>query len=575
MDVHLIKKCMAQMVILAGPGVLMSTFLIGLALKLLFPYNWSWKISLLLGGLLSATDPVAVLATLKELGATKKLSTIIEGESIMNDGMGMVVYTLFFRMVTGSSFSWGSVIMFLATASLGAVGMGIAFGLVSYLWLGFVFKDPVIEITMTLSVSYLAYFMSQEVADISGVLTVMAFGMFFAAVARTAFDSETHEILRNLWEMVAYIANTLIFILCGAIIAEGILTGDNILKHEENYWGYLILLYVVVQLSRGIVVGLFYPFLSYFGYGLDWKEAIVLMWSGLRGPVALSLALSVKQSSDTSAYINQETGTLFVVFTGGIVFLTLIVNGSTTQFVLQMLKMDKMSAAKRRILDYTKYEIMRKSLEAFSDLMDDEELGSVDWHSVKNYITCLNDEKEGECENDNIVDHMDLSESDIQIRIRFLNGVQDAYCVMLKEGEKLESACYISAAFLRAHKIARQQLHDFIGDSENGLALKVINESETEGEEAKKFLEDVRITFPQVLGVLKTRQMTYSVLNHLNEYVEDLDKSGLLEKADLAHLHDSIQSDLKKLVRNPCLFKIPKAYEHANPSFGSPSIHIA
>lgn len=273
--------------------------------------------------------------------------------------------------------------------------------------------------------------------------------------------------------------------------------------------------------------------------------------------------------------------------------------------------------------------MMRKSLEAFSDLMDDEELGFVDWHSVKNYITCLNDEKEGEHD-------MYLSESDIQIRIRFLNGVQDAYCVMLKEGritqftskilmqsvyealdvvssdskplcdwiglkdyvhfpnyckfpwklvtyftgEKLESACYISAAFLRAHKIARQQLHDFIGDSENGLALKVINESETEGEEAKKFLEDVRITFPQVLGVLKTRQMTYSVLNHLNEYVEDLDKCGLLEKEDLVHLHDSIQSDLKKLARNPCLFKIPKAHEHeydptnANPSFGSPSIHV-
>jgi NhaP-type Na+/H+ or K+/H+ antiporter len=107
---------MAQMVLLAGPGVLLSTFLLGSAVKvrasrnddtffffeggndilsqcfltgvpqLTFPYNWSWKISLLLGGLLSATDPVAVVALLKELGASKKLSTIIEGESLMNDG---------------------------------------------------------------------------------------------------------------------------------------------------------------------------------------------------------------------------------------------------------------------------------------------------------------------------------------------------------------------------------------------------------------------------------------------------------------------------------------------------------
>ncbi|KAL7598716.1 hypothetical protein Lser_V15G22190 [Lactuca serriola] len=631
MEVHQIKKCMTQMMILAGPGVLISTFILGAALKLIFPYNWSWKTSLLLGGLLSATDPVAVVALLKELGASKKLSTIIEGESLMNDGTAIVVYTLFFRMVTGSTFSWGSVIKFLATVSLGAVGMGIAFGLVSYLWLGFIFNDTVIEITLTLAVSYLAYFASQEGADISGVLTVMTLGMFYAAVARTAFKGEGQQSLHHFWEMVAYIANTLIFILSGVVIAEGILGGDSILKHEKSAWGYLILLYVFLQISRGIVVASLYPFLRYFGYGLDWKEGVVLVWSGLRGAVALSLSLSVKQSSDTSTYINRETGVLFVFFTGGIVFLTLIINGSTTQFVLRMLEMDKLSAAKKRILDYTKYEMMNKALEAFGDLVDDEELGPADWPTVKKYITCLH-EAEGErihphttSQNDTDVHHMHLSD----IRIRFLNGVQAAYWGMLEEGrinqftanilmqsvdealdlvsseplcdwnglksnvhfpnyykflqtstfprklvtyftvERLESACYISAAFLRAHRIARQQLHDFIGDSE--IALAVINESETEGEEAKKFLEDVRITFPQVLRVLKTRQVTYSVLNHLIEYVQDLEKSGLLEEKELVHLHDAVQTDLKKLLRNPPLVKIPKPHDliSANPLLGA------
>ncbi|KAL4579158.1 hypothetical protein LXL04_015295 [Taraxacum kok-saghyz] len=227
MDVHLIKKCMAQMILLAGPGILISTFILGSALKLIFPYNWSWITSLLLRGLLSATDPVAVLASLKELGASKKLTTLIEGESLMNDGLGIVLYTLFFRMLTGSSFSYGSVIKFLATVSLGAVGMGITFGLVSYLWLGFVFNNRVIEITMTLSMSYLSYFtisvdcnvgpkhvllqfwslfefISQEGADISGVLTVMTLGMFYAAVGRTAFNSEGQESLHHFWYFVAF-----------------------------------------------------------------------------------------------------------------------------------------------------------------------------------------------------------------------------------------------------------------------------------------------------------------------------------------------------------------------------------
>ncbi|GJW06371.1 sodium/hydrogen exchanger 8 isoform X2, partial [Tanacetum coccineum] len=375
------EKCMAQMVILAGPGVLISTFIAGTALKLTFPYNWSWTTSLLLGGLLSATDPVAVVGLLKELGSNKKLSTLVEGESLMNDGVAIVVYTLFFRMITGSNFSWRTVIYFLATASLGAVGVGIAFGLVSYLWLGFIFNDTMIEVAMTLCVSYLAYFTSQEVAEISGVLTVTALGMFYALVARTAFSGEGQQSMHHFWEMVSYITNTLIFILSGVLISEGILGGGNILQQE--------------------------------------------------GKADSSSFLFFQQSSDASRYITQETGTLvlnlailyldiFVFFTCGIVFLTLIVNGSTSSFVLQMLDMDKLSADKGRLMDFTNYEMMSKALEVFGDLVDDEELGPADWPTVKKYTRCLRD-AEGECIHPDTasenVERMHLSD----IRIRFLH----------------------------------------------------------------------------------------------------------------------------------------------------------
>ncbi|OMO72604.1 hypothetical protein COLO4_27555 [Corchorus olitorius] len=620
MEVHQIKRCIAQMLLLAGPGVLVSTFCLGSVLKLLFPYNWNWTTSLLLGGLLSATDPVAVVALLKELGASKKLSTIIEGESLMNDGTAIVVYQLFYRMVLGQSFTWDAIIEFLAKVSLGAVGLGIAFGIVSVLWLGFIFNDTVIEIALTLAVSYIAYFTAQEGVDVSGVLAVMTLGMFYAAFAKTAFKGDGQQSLHHFWEMVAYIANTLIFILSGVVIAEGVLGNDKIFENNGNSWGYLILLYIFVQLSRCIVVGVLYPFLRYFGYGLDLKEAAILIWSGLRGAVALSLSLSVKHSSEGSSTLSSETGSLFVFFTGGIVFLTLIVNGSTTQFLLHFLDMDKLTATKKRILDYTKHEMLNKALEAFEDLGDDEELGPVDWPTVKRYIACLNNlegepvhpHTTSENENENNLDPTNLKD----IRIRLLNGVQSAYWGMLDEGritqstanllmqsvdeaidaasheplcdwkglksyvhfpnyykllqtsmfpqklityftvERLESACCVCAAFLRAHRIARQQLHDFIGDSD--IASIVINESEAEGEEARKFLEDVRITFPQVLRVVKTRQVTYSVLNHLIDYIKDLEKSGILEEKEMLHLHDAVETDLKRLLRNPPLVKIPK-----------------
>ncbi|XP_059445682.1 sodium/hydrogen exchanger 8 isoform X1 [Corylus avellana] len=630
MEVHQIKRCMVQMILLAGPGVLISTFCLGSALKFTFPYNWSWKTSLLLGGLLSATDPVAIVALLKDLGASKKLSTIIEGESLMNDGTAIVVYQLFYQMVLGKSFNWAAIIKFLTQVSLGAVGIGLAFGIISVLWLGCIFNDTVIEISLTLAVSYVAYFTAQEGFDVSGVLTVMTLGMFYAAVARTSFKGDGQQSLHHFWEMVAYIANTLIFILSGVVIAEGILSGDNAFQNGQS-WAYLILLFVYIQVSRFIVVGVLYPFLRYFGYGLDWKEAIILIWSGLRGAVALSLSLSVDRSSDSSTELSSKTRTLFVFFTGGIVFLTLIVNGSTTQFILHLLDMDKLSAAKRRILDYTKYEMLNKALEAFGDLGDDEELGPADWPTVKRYIASLHNlERErvppyGAPEDDDNLDHMNLKD----IRIRLLNGVQAAYWGMLDEGritqttanllmqsvdealdlvsheplcdwkglkanvhfpsyykllqtsicpqklvmyfivERLESACYICGAFLRAHRVARRQLHDFIGNSDG--ASVVIDESKAEGEEARKFLEDVRVTFPEVLRVVKTRQVTYSVLNHLTDYVQNLEKIGLLEEKEMLHLHDAVQTDLKKLLRNPPLVKLPNARDliSRHPLFGT------
>ncbi|KAF5191355.1 Sodium/hydrogen exchanger [Thalictrum thalictroides] len=636
MDPHYIKKCMVQMFLLAGPGVLLSTFILGCAVKLAFPYDWNWKLSLLLGGLLSATDPVAVVALLKELGARKSLSTIIEGESLMNDGVAMVLYQLFLKMVLGQSFSAGAMVKYLMQASIGAVGIGLAFGVSSVFWLGFIFNDTVIEITLTLAVSYLAYFTAQDDADCSGILTVMALGMCYSVIAKRAFKGDGQQSLHHFWEMVAYIANTLIFILSGVIIAEGVLSSKNFFENHETVWGYLVLLYVFVQASRAIVVGLLYPCLRYFGYGLDWKEATIIAWSGLRGPVSLALALSVKCTSDSSPFLSQITGTLFVFFTGGIVFLTLILNGSTSQFILHCLHLDRLpednlSKTKRRILDITRNQMMNKALGIFGDLGDDEEFGPSDWPSVRSHLVCL-DYLEGEQVYHNALPGSENKSDALNlenIRIRHLNGVQASYWDMLEEGrissttanimmqsvdeamdlvshealcdwnglkahvhfpsyyrfpqmklcpeklvtffavERLELGCHICSAFLRAHRNARRQLHDFLGDNE--IAALVIDESEAEGEEARKFLEDVRVIFPQVLRVLKTRQITYSILKQLSDCVKSLEKVGLSEEKEMIQLHDALQTDLKKLLRKPPSVKLLESNDllRGHPFFGA------
>lgn len=324
------------------------------------------------------------------------------------------------------------------------------------------------------------------------------------------------------------------------------------------------------------------------------------------------------QQSSGNSYLSSDTGTRFLFLTGGIVFLTLVVNGSTTQLLLHLLRMDTLTATKKRILEYTKFEMMKTALKAFENLGDDEELGSADWPTVIRHISSLKDLEGRQVNPHDGYEAGSLDPTNIMdIRIRFLNGVQAAYWEMLDDGritqctanvlmqsvdealdlvstsslsdwrgleprvhfpnyykflqskiiphklvthlivERLESACYISSAFLRAHRIARQQLHIFLGNSNSHIASTVINESEVEGEEAKQFLEDVRDSFPQVLSVLKTRQVTHYVLNHLNGYIKNLEKVGLLEGKEVSHLHDVVQSDLKKLLRHPPSLKLP------------------
>jgi len=101
MEWHIVQRCLSQALLLAGPGVLFATGLTAVFLKEGLPYNMDWVTSFMLGSVLSATDPVAVVALLKELGASKKLGTIIEGESLLNDGTAVVLFVLFKDTVTG------------------------------------------------------------------------------------------------------------------------------------------------------------------------------------------------------------------------------------------------------------------------------------------------------------------------------------------------------------------------------------------------------------------------------------------------------------------------------------------
>ncbi|CAI7743662.1 unnamed protein product [Closterium sp. NIES-54] len=642
-ELHQIKRCMVQIFLLAVPGVVITTGFLGVICKYVLPYDWSWSTAMLLGSVLSTTDPVAVVALLKELGASKKLRTIIDGEALMNDGAAIAIFQLFLQLVLGYSFSPGDIVAFMCRVFFGGIALGMAFGIVSLLWLRTVFNDYIIEITITICGSYMAFFVANAVTNMSGVMSDMTLGIMFAIFAKTAFTGENEKNMHSFWEMLAYIANTLIFVLSGVVIAESVLHNASHIQGVD--WGYMLALFVFVQLSRVVVVGVLYPGLASSGYGLTWKEAIILVWSGLRGGIALTLALVVSHEKQPDK-ISASTSARFMFITGGIVFLTLIVNGSTTQFIFAALRLNRTSNVKKHVIHFTRRELFDHAVKTFEEIGDDEELGPAEWATVSEYLTCLDQrvlepggrgagaahhahtrgsrthtgsslhahgEGEGEVDVEKQAEEAVRQQQLADTRLRFLNGVQAAYWSMLEEGrvnqtaamllmqavaeavdltteqhrlclwaamrphvrmprffralhrslrpilpqralnwvtvDRLELAASMSAAYIRALRQTRQQLREFLKDSP--ILEAVILESEDEETDARKFLEDVRLNVPEVLTIIKTKQVTQAILAELYGYVENLDHSGLLDQKEVTLLHNAVTADMKKLQRSP------------------------
>ncbi|MFB6258432.1 MAG: cation:proton antiporter, partial [Flavobacteriales bacterium] len=219
MDVHTFKKSFWNAFIMAVPGILLAIFLSGglvIGLKHLGVGfgDWGWTLALLFGAVISATDPVAVVSLLKELGAGKKLSTLIEGESLLNDGTAIVLFLLFSTILTSTSGgSLGGAILSFLKVALGGVLLGGVVGYLTLSWIKKVFNDPMIEISVVVAAAYLTFFVAESFLQVSGVLGLVTFGLMMAGIGKTRVSPEVEHFLHEFWELASFIANTLIFIM--------------------------------------------------------------------------------------------------------------------------------------------------------------------------------------------------------------------------------------------------------------------------------------------------------------------------------------------------------------------------
>lgn len=204
---HLFKKTAWQCLLLAGPGLLLASGMTALPIKVVMYEDWTFAASLLLGTVLSATDPVAVVALLKELGAKKSLATLIEGESLMNDGTAMVIFNVVFpalklaRYVPGGQNTeyspWApdafSVIAEFAKMALGGALWGLFCGILMAAWHNACFNRPLVEIAISFAAAFATFFVAEFYLGVSGVLGVGAYGVYMGCVGRTSISPEARS----------------------------------------------------------------------------------------------------------------------------------------------------------------------------------------------------------------------------------------------------------------------------------------------------------------------------------------------------------------------------------------------
>ena len=304
-------------------------------------YDWGWTFCFMFGSILAATDPVAVVAVLKELGASKRLSTLIEAESLLNDGTAFVFFEIFRKFASNpSNTTFGSVIADFAQLAIGGVVCGIVFGWITYRALSVVFSNFQIEITFTLCMCYLSFYFAEHVLGASGVLTVVFMGLWVSK-NKQAISPVDEETVHHFWEMAGFILNTILFFITGQVITYRVYNDSSSYSWRDGV--ILFILYIMCHIIRGIAVAVLFPLLRKIGYGITWHDCSVIVYGGLRGAIGLALALIVDDTafshSDESVQELNKDRVLFHVC--GIVFLSLTINATTVKYLVNGLELNK------------------------------------------------------------------------------------------------------------------------------------------------------------------------------------------------------------------------------------------
>jgi CPA1 family monovalent cation:H+ antiporter len=331
-----------------GAVAAISHFLIGLP----------WAAAFVLGAILAPTDPVAAEAIFSRLGVPERVRTVVSGESLVNDGTGLVAFRVAVGAAAGGAFSaWGAGLSFLLVGGGGLLAGLVLARIVLPLWARL--REPTILIAFSVLISYAVYILAEEVLGVSGILAVVSYGLYQGWRSPRLFpDASTRLQALAFWGVLVFLLEALLFVLVGQQL-------PSILGGIGGYSVWTVLLYAALVYAAVVVVRFAWFFLTpYFHPVFDgllhsrylrapWQERVVMGWSGMRGAVSLAAALAVPFGTEAGdPFPGRE---LIVFLTFSVILATLVLQGLTLGPLIAALRLrgeaeaDKLAELRARL----------------------------------------------------------------------------------------------------------------------------------------------------------------------------------------------------------------------------------
>jgi NhaP-type Na+/H+ or K+/H+ antiporter len=387
-DLFMFKKCLKPIFLLAVPGVLLCSLGFGGALYYLGFNSVPISGLFVIGALLGSTDPIAVSAMLKELGTPKKLSMLIEGESLINDGTSIICFGTFLQIFTGQDISVLHIFLKTITLCVGGPIFGLIAGFLFFWWMESIANDGVLLVSLSFANCFLIFFLCEGLkSNLSGILAIVMSSILLSYKGKIKlYKSEIYHVVETIWQFAQYVAETFLFLITGLFIAKEFRSLLN-----ENYSTGSVLVYDLLKLVcfffimnfiRFLVCLIFLPCMNdednNTEYKITVKECVVIAYSGIRGAFPLIICLFIARNEQYDVRFRTLTTLVTII----VIAMGLLFNGMTMKFLIKNLNVVKENAISIRVRNLIKKEILVQSFEKLKSLKNCKEFQMTNWGLV-------------------------------------------------------------------------------------------------------------------------------------------------------------------------------------------------